>query len=352
MRKNIHIFHQPLLLLFLAVALLNACSADRTDETAITGERPIEGHPVAFVPYVTNYVEKASDRRAAPIGFTSYTPDTGTDMGIYALLPEDWTNPEEQTLRYIAKWLAYFSVDKGKNYIIYGYMPKMEGMSSTLVKDEEDEAVLTITGITPVMANDICIVTGVKNSDTGLKEGSFYWSEDVEEDDYYVFMLMDHLYAGIQFRLKVQEEYSLLRSIKLKSMTLKTDCGNVTATIDLTHNTTGGSPVTSTSFDGESGNYEEIIFTDEEGTLLSQFTPTMINACFAPQLSNRLTIVTTYDVYDRKGNLIREDCTAENKLPNMAVARGERMQVNLTIAPSYLYQLSDPELDNPSIEID
>jgi hypothetical protein len=95
-----------------------------------------------------------------------------------------------------------------------------------------------------------------------------------------------------------------------------------------------------------------VIFNDDEGTTLDKTMPSVINAYFAPTLSSKLTLLSTYDVYDRKGNLIREDCTAENKLPNMAVARGERMQVNLTIAPSYLYQLSDPELDNPSIEID
>ena len=63
-------------------------------------------------------------------------------------------------------------------------------------------------------------------------------------------------------------------------------------------------------------------------------------------------MVTTYDVYDRKGNLIRENSEATNKLPNLAAVRGQKVQVNLTVNPTYLYVLSDPDLDNPTITID
>ena len=94
-----------------------------------------------------------------------------------------------------------------------------------------------------------------------------------------------------------------------------------------------------------------MIFDSDEGTALDQTTPLPINAYFAPTLSENLTIVTTYDVYDRKGNLIRQNCTATNKLPDLEANRGQRVLVNLTVNPTYAYVMSDPDMPNPTITI-
>jgi hypothetical protein len=62
---------------------------------------------------------------------------------------------------------------------------------------------------------------------------------------------------------------------------------------------------------------------------------------------------TTYNVYDRKGNLIRKDCKAKNvlNLPTGGLTRGQKYTFNLTVNPTYLYVLSDPDLDNPTITV-
>jgi hypothetical protein len=72
--------------------------------------------------------------------------------------------------------------------------------------------------------------------------------------------------------------------------------------------------------------------------------------CFVPDLDNELMLVTTYDVYDRNGNKISER-TATNDLPPLNVARGQRVTLSLTIEPTYLYVLSDPDLDNPTVNV-
>ena len=66
----------------------------------------------------------------------------------------------------------------------------------------------------------------------------------------------------------------------------------------------------------------------------------------------------TYDVYDKQGNITRSNCTADNVLdvpklfiPELIVQRGKMYTVNLTVQPSYLYVLSDPDLDNPTIKL-
>ena len=215
---------------------------------------------------------------------------------------------------------------------------------------------LSITGIKPVTTDDICIITGVKETDEGLKEGllSWKWPIPSEDENYKIHILMDHLYASVQFSMKIDEEYASLRTIKLKTMTLSTNIGSVDATISLTRNDIGSSPITDITYSLSGTNGAAEIFSSEEGTALDKLTPLAINACFTPlpTLSENLTLVSTYDVYDSKGNLIRQNCTATNQLPDLGAVRGQRVQVNMTVSPTYLYVLSDPDLDNPTIKIE
>ena len=344
-------------ILLLAVAvLLNACSSgDSGEQPDPTDDKPVQ---IQVMTYASQFAETELSHRAAPTGFSAYTPDKTTNMGIYMLLSEnpatDWASPEEKKIIYTNKWHAYFEVTPDKTYTVYGYMPKTGDMSSTLAKSEPNAATLTINNIKSVTTDDICIITGVKNKDEELKEGQFSWSWPITagDDNYKIHLLMDHLYAAALFRLKIDAEYASLRTIKLKTMTLRTDCGSVNATISLTHNTTGASPISGVVFAPSGSSEDFLVFNSDAGTALDKDTPVDINACFAPTLSDKLTMVTTYDVYDRKGNLIRENSKATNKLPNLAAVRGQKVQVNLTVNPTYLYVLSDPDLDNPTISID
>ena len=344
-------------ILLIAVAvLLNACSSgDSGAQPDPTDNKPVKKE-IQVMTYASQFAETALSRRAAPTGFSAYTPNKTTNMGIYMLLSdnpsEDWATPEEKKIIYTNKWHAYFEVTSGKTYTVYGYMPKTGDMSSTLAKSKADEATLTINNLKPVTTDDICIITGVKAADEGLKEGQFSWSWPVGDDNYKIYILMDHLYAAVLFRLKIDAEYASLRTIKLKTMTLRTDCGSVIATISLAHNTTGASPISGVDFDPSGSSEDFLVFNSDAGTALDKDTPVDINTCFAPTLSNNLTMVTTYDVYDRNNNLIRENSTATNKLPNLDAVRGQKVQVNLTVNPTYLYVLSEPDLDNPTITVE
>ena len=352
MRKRVHIFYQTVLLLMMTAVLLTACSSDDSGAQGVAAG-PL--HVVHLMPYTTSYVEQASGHRAAPAGYGAYPVEAGTEMGVYVLLKEDYEAPKvpaEQLIRYDgSKWHAYFSVEKTKDYVVYGYLPKATGMNSTLTKSTADAATLTITGMKAITTDDICIITGVKDSETGLKEGSFSWKEDVLDDDYYIYMLLNHLYASLRFSMKVDATYAELRTIKLKSMKLSTSKSSVSAAITLTHNTTGAMPITNVSYTSTGSDSEVVIFSDDDGLALSPVTPKVIDGCFAPTLYGNLTLTTSYDVYDRYGNLVRANCTATNKLPILEATRGQRLQLNLTVSPTYLYVLSDPDLDNPTIKI-
>ena len=346
-------------ILLIAVAvLLNACSSgDSGAQPDPTDNKPVKKE-IQVMTYASQFAETALSRRAAPTGFSAYTPNKTTNMGIYMLLSEnpatDWATPKEEKIIYTNKWHAYFEVTPDKTYTVYGYMPKTGDMSSTLAKSTADAATLTISNIKSVTTDDICIITGVKNTDEELKEGQFSWSWPITagDDNYKIHLLMDHLYAAVLFRLKIDAEYASLRTIKLKTMTLRTDCGSVIATISLAHNTTGASPISGVDFDPSGSSEDFLVFNSDAGTALDKDTPVDINTCFAPTLSNNLTMVTTYDVYDRNNNLIRENSTATNKLPNLDAVRGQKVQVNLTVNPTYLYVLSEPDLDNPTITVE
>ena len=328
-------------------------SDDAGVQTDTTGNESA-GKVVQLVSYISPFVEKELSHRAAPTGFSAYTPDKTTSMGIYMLLSEnpssDWASPEEKIIKYnttTGKWNASFEVEAGKTYSVYGYMPKTEGMTSSLTKTTADAATLTITGMKAITTDDICIITGVKETVEGLKEGLFSWNTPTTGNQtFYINILMDHLYAAVLFSMKIETEYAKLRKIKLKKMELSTNKGSVSATISLTHNTTGASPITSVAYTPSDGSCEAVIFNSDEGVALDKTTALSINACFAPTLSAYLTLTSTYDVYDSKGNLIRQNCTATNKLPNLDAVRGQRVQVNMLVNPTYLYVLSDPDLDN------
>ena len=347
-------------ILLIAVAvLLNACSSDDSGAQTDSMDHASTGKTVQLVSYISPLVEKELSHHAAPTGFSPYTPDKTTTMGIYMLLEADWGAPEEKRITYntgTGKWNASFEVEAGKTYSVYGYMPKAGGVNSSLTAVTSDGATLSITGIKPVTTDDICIITGVKETDEGLKEGllSWKWPIPSEDENFKIHILMDHLYASVQFSMKIDEEYASLRTIKLKTMTLSTNIGSVDATISLTRNDIGSSPITDITYSLSGTNGAAEIFSSEEGTALDKLTPLAINACFTPlpTLSENLKLVSTYDVYDSKGNLIRQNCTATNQLPDLGAVRGQRVQVNMTVSPTYLYVLSDPDLDNPTITIE
>ena len=92
-------------------------------------------------------------------------------------------------------------------------------------------------------------------------------------------------------------------------------------------------------------------------TLLSHFIPLDVTT---------LILTSTYDVYDKnatsehpEGNLVRKDCKATNTIPLSALIgehfeglrRGYKYVISMTIKPTYLYVLSEPDLNNPSVEI-
>ena len=71
------------------------------------------------------------------------------------------------------------------------------------------------------------------------------------------------------------------------------------------------------------------------------------------QAGTYMTLTCTYDVCrtDNANTVIRANCTASNKVRVSGMEHGKTNTVTVTIAPTYLYVLTDPDLDNPTIYI-
>lgn len=291
-------------------------------------------------------------------------------------------------------------------YYLYGYIPYLpaikysitdyNGGSTAEEKNAEYSkgAIMKLENVPTVMSNDFCVVIGAKHGFDKEHDGEFddknsnktydEGTEDRtnrlrigdfsvkgektsnEEPKNFIFLLFDHLYSALRIKMQVQKKYDDLRTIKLKTLLLSTQVGETISTlhsditITLQSNTTETNPITSISYTSPSGdpvNDEGIAFwnapTSEGVTLttsLQEFT-----GHFMPSGINTLKLTSVYDVYDKEDNLLRENCRVTNTMElnqlfrQTEAGRGKLYIVNMTIQPTYLYMLSEPDLENPTV---
>ena len=323
-----------------------------------TPDDPGDGDLLQLVAYTRSFAEAT---RAVPEGYVTYTPADVTSIGIF-MTPEHTEKPA-YFLYDGFQWKTTVSV-KQQPYWVYGFMPG-DAATSCSVSPLEGEtsyeagARLALTGLLPMGTDDLCVITGVQGvtSSTAAQNvrlGSFAYTGQLQGQNF-IYLLLDHLYSCVQFRMKVEASYGELRTIKLKRMELKTaNVNSVNAIVTLTANGEGEQPVTAIDWTKYSNLGTTVtVFESEEGETLSAATAKVINTYVTPDLKNDMTLICTYDVYDAKGNLVRQNSTAANKLPSstgyMSLKPGQRQPIGLTVAPSYIYLLSDPDLDNPTV---
>ena len=336
------------LLLIVVGGLLTSCSNDDTQESKSTSLQ-IMGFT------------RSGDPTQSYEGKGDYSP-----INLFLVDGETQKQEKQGSARYNgSEWRisGFTNEDIGTShtYSLYGFAPA-EAIGSSLTVGAENTT-LTLTSLPAVNAKDVCFIVGLQrteNQDTPKGswddyEGNFsFTTGSTAETKNLLYLLMDHVYASVCFTMAIDEEYAALRSIKIKKMELRSTQNTTTATITLTPNNTGADPVQSVTYSSATGSSSSATFFESKvGDELTTFDTDKAKeytCCFLPGLSNALTLVTTYDVYDRKGNKIDER-TASNKLPALTALRGDRVTINLTVAPTYLGVLSDPDFDNPTITI-
>lgn len=332
-----------------------------------------------------------SQTRALPDGYLSYdnlyttstVPNYANIIGFLTKTGDESLTPPNLPLNEVFlyregatrhEWSARIEV-QSYPYYVYGFMPKEDAGSVTIAPNPTyaEGAILNIYGLKSITGSDVCAIVGVKGhgnntdpiADVGIQLGNFGYSLN---DGKYLYLLVDHLYASLKFQLAVSAQYSDLRTIKIKKMTLEPyradpsasvlQTVNVTAT--LTANNTGDDPLTTavTIANGASGtSYQPAVLFETENNenpavLTTTASDNSFRAYFAPGKVGRFILETTYDVYDTNDNLVRENQTARNALlPGVTLARGQDYTFTLTVDPTYLHVLSEPDLDNPTFTL-
>ena len=393
---------------------LVACSSDESSEAPITSSQQELSLAISAsaMPYDDGVESRGTTRSwTAPEGYYlyndlfsgSYANDVSLErsaIDVFLTHNDDTLNtpnPLHARLRYspapppsTSKWklvlpntLEEDTVKTG-TYYVYGFIPKDAADSATIRKHPsythyEEGAELTIHGLKAV-ATDPCVIIGAKEgpdslTDRGLKAGdfSFYLQRGtitVEDKQVpkpnYLYLLFDHLYSALSISMRVQGDYYDLRRIKLKELYLKTKTTDGTTpektdvTIRLKRTPDKSNPIETITYTPsvDLTKSDSTVYRNSEGFPLLTTYITFLGH-FMPQSVSTLILTCVYDVYDTNGNLIRKNCKATNTmllselLSGQTVSkRGWKYAVNLTINPTYLYMLSDPDLDNPTVVVE
>lgn len=305
------------------------------------------------------------------------------------------------------KWHTSLTDIKTSTYYLYGYIPHQTAIKYSITdrSGRNDSystgAIMTLANVPTVMSHDLCVAIGVKHgfdkdhdgdyTDTNsnktydegtdtrtnrLRRGDFAFTAaptSNEDPKNFVFMLFDHLYASLRINLRVYNDYDELRTIKLKKLMLRPEAGDTackdhnTITVTLAANGTGSDPITEIDYlqTGEViGSREEddkgIVFWPTSSSTGKTLTTSFqtFTGYFMPIGITKLALTSVYDVYDKKGNKVREDCEATNTLVlselftgQTETLRGTRYTINMTVNPTYLYVLSEPDLNSPMVII-
>ena len=289
-------------------------------------------------------------------------------------------------------WNSAIYVKNDKTYEMYGIIPFDAAETITTTSSNSLQAELSLQNLKSLSDKDVCVLTGAiiacndSLSPTDyLARGSYYYHPFYDKEGvgdgyrYGVRLLADHLYASVKFKIYVNVKYNAMRTIKLTKMELTTEPEMTTVNASITLQKSRGT-ATPFAFDGTPTNTgtetdlaSVVLFEDDEGqeikteSAYSNMTAedkanyiTINPGYFGSWVCNDLYLVSTYDVYDKKGNLTRKECTAKNRLTSKLVSgtggpllkAGEQVTITLTVNPTYLYVLSDQELDNPTIVVE
>ena len=327
--------------------------------------------------------------RSLPDGYMSfsdmYPTNTPNLCSIGLILTPEKTVVDMNTIRYINnKWTGSLDMNQGSGtegyqYYIYGFMPSEYAAGARAEKLPNKDsysygAQLKIDGLSTLTPADVCVVVGVKKGtagqtleNVGIKLGEFGYKCNSDPNN--IFLLMKHIYAGLHFKTHIDTEYARLRTIKVKKMTLTTTekiHTRINLTVPVTANEMGTDPLGEIGYQGVGSEEEKDYATIQlfpydggpEEYELPTVTPENFLSCFAPGYCNEFIITTTYDVYDKNGNKIREDCVAKNQISTASfygineLKAGEIYTIDMKVQPTYLYVLSEPDLDNPTFVIE
>ena len=347
--------------------LLAGCTDRSEDDTPHQGYTPEPGIPLKL-----GAVTRTD-------GATTYTGS----QGIQVYLSTGDNNVTTGTFTGNTISGSTLNVKEESQYYLYGYMPSTilaTPATPTAPTGGYSEGInLEFNKLPAITTDDICIVVGVQRvkepsgtADLKDYEGYYGFISGINNQNY-VNLLMAHLYTGLEVKFMLDPDYAKLRTIRLKSVTLNYTYGDnkVNATVNIQKNSqTGKGKVTPTLTKASTSDAAQtfsLLAESDDKVKLDKNTTTSTTAVSLKQAfcahcvytdNTEITITSVYDVFDNKDKEYKNPLggtsrTSVNKL-NLTwsdAAPGKKKTVLLTVMPTYLYILSDNDLDNPIISL-
>ena len=229
------------------------------------------------------------------------------------------------------------------NYTFYGYMPYSNDATF-----EADGRIMTLPGLAGMSASNAMVIKPVSET---IGNGA---------TNVNVNLAMDHLMARVTPYFYINDaEYAKLRTIKIKKVEFIHPNKAYTATVDYA---TDGSYKTTWAEGAEMASavtfYEEtespvVLGKDKGQDKAHAIAPSTCYFCPEMEISG-LRMRVTYDVYDAKGNLTRPDAVAENSIKKISgkLSEATNYKLYIPLVPSYLYVLSDGDLDSDALVVE
>lgn len=335
--------------------LLAGCTDRSEDETPHQGYMPEQGIPLKL-----GAVTRTD-------GATTYTGSQG--IQVYLSTGDNNVTTGTFTGNTIAG--SNLNVKEESQYYLYGYMPSTISATPSAPAGGYSEGInLEFSNLPAMTTDDICIVVGVQHvkepsATANVKEGNYGFISGINTQNY-VNLLMTHLYTGLELKFMLDPDYAKLRTIHLKSVSLNYEYGD--DKVNVTVNITKGQGIGSPSFTkvGSTDNAQtfSVLADTETKVVLDKSTTTSATAVSlkqafcAPSIytdNTAIKITSVYNVLDNKGIILGER-TSVNKLDltwsaTQPAAPGKKKTILMTVMPTYLYILSDNDLDNPVITL-
>ena len=264
--------------------------------------------------------------------------------------------------------------EAANTFYVYGFMPSNVTATNSVGviapldnSNYANGAKFTLTHVPVITPADVCMIVGATDEASApsgtISVGSFKF---VGQDAFAggqnkLYLLLNHIYSSINFTFDTHPQYYKLRRIKLKKVQMKHK-GHQWMDLTVTITPNQADPIAVNSGftgDEEDGTYVELDIADKTKEIPVSNSGQVYNipGFFTPMVEKTggavtFTLRCTYDVYDTQGNLVRPDCSAENNIEiEQTFTRGTSYTIPLTIEPTYLYQLSEYDLDNPKIVV-
>ena len=382
-------YYLGLLLCLMSGLLLEACSSDSASDSRpdnSSSERTVrlsagarqyhvDDAEMASAPGLTRTV-------TYPEPTSEWAPITPTDnMLVFVTKEKDSPTASDVLSRIFysttSGWQSNITItDAGtdNHYLIYGFMPiDAENVSiSPLSTNYNAGAIMSIKSMKVLTQTDPCVIVGVGKQETStpdvtLKWGTFDFTfkEGTSDVIDYMSILLDHIYSRYHFQVKIDADYAQLRTIKITKMTLEAlsndgtqTVGTVNATVNIQTNTTNTNPISSVTYSCNTGT-RSVTFFENTTTPLSLTTSYQdAGFCLAPGDQRWFRLTTVYEVYNRDNKHIRTNTATntfntanfkEHKITNTNPGLDHTIQI--IVNPTYLYVLSDSDLDNPTFDI-